>query len=204
MQHIPADMSVMSVKENIKGYGVLDAKWALVHQQERDPATGKPKKKKPQKVARDKLIGIEAKTGKLAAVKGVLEITENMAVAFVEQKADNEEPPPMLVIPLHAARQRLETFQKAHPAKRIILVRKGSLIRFKSGLHSGTAWKVFGVDNDQKSGPLLKIAKPDIVGLQTEPELNYKVTGLRTRWRDIELLQPPFTGIAACPTTSSA
>jgi hypothetical protein len=204
VQHVPADMSVMSVKENIKGYEVLDEKWAKVYQQERDSNTGKPKRKKPQKIARDKLIGVGAKAGKLAAVKGVLEITENMAVAMAEQNADNEEPPPMLVIPLHAARKRLEKFRDANRGKRVMLIRKGSLIRFKSGLHSGTAWKVFGVDNDQKNGPLLKIAKPDVVSLQTEPELNYKVTGLRTRWRDVELIEPPFTGIATYPTTSPA
>jgi len=203
VQHVPADMSLMSVKENVKGYELLDGKWAKVHQQQRDPTSGKPIKKE-QKVARDKLIGIGTENGKLAAIKGVLEVTGNMGVAFVEQNGDEEKPPPMLVIPLHAARQRLEEFQQTHIGKRVILIRKGALIRFTNGLHSGTVWKVFEVNNHQKDGPLLKIGKPDAVGLRTEPDLNYKVPGLRTRWRDIELLELPFTGIALCPTTSSA
>jgi hypothetical protein len=195
VQHVPADMSLMSVKENVKGYKVLDGKWAEVYQQERDKDTGRPKKKKPQKVAKDKLVGWENQTGKLAAVKGVLEVTENMAVALVEQGNESKEPPPMLVIPLHNAWKRLGKFREGHPGKRVTLIRKGALIRFRAGLHSGSVWKVFGVDNDQNQGPLLKIAKADVVGLKTEPDLNYKVTSLRGRWQDIELFRPPLTGL---------
>ena len=202
-QHVPADMSVMSVKENIKGYEELDDKWVLVHQQERDAITGKPKKKKPQKVAKDKLVGLDGIQGKLAAVKGVLEVTENMAVAFVEQSKDQEEPPPMLVIPLHGAWKRLQKFRGDHPRQCVILIRKGALIRFTTGLHSGPIWKVFGVDNPQKEGPQLKIAAIDTVSLQDEPKLNYKRLTLRNRWQDIELIRPPFTGISPRPTISS-
>ena len=202
IQHIPADMSVMSVKENIKGYELLDAKWARLWQQQRDLNTNRPKIKEQPRVARDKLIGVGAKSGKLAAVKGVLEITENMAVAMVEQNADSAGAPPMLVIPLHAARKRLRDFQNATGHQKIVLIRKGSLVQFKSGLHSGAVWKVCGVDNPQKEGPQLKVAKTDTVSLQEEPQLNYKRITLRNRWRDIELLKPPLTGIAACPTTS--
>jgi hypothetical protein len=196
-------MSVMSVKENIKGYEELDDKWVLVHQQERDAITGKPKKKKPQKVAKDKLVGLDGIQGKLAAVKGVLEVTENMAVAFVEQSKDQEEPPPMLVIPLHGAWKRLQKFRGDHPRQCVILIRKGALIRFTTGLHSGPIWKVFGVDNPQKEGPQLKIAAIDTVSLQDEPKLNYKRLTLRNRWQDIELIRPPFTGISPRPTISS-
>jgi hypothetical protein len=204
VQHVPSDMSVMSVKENIKGYEVLDDKWVLVHQQVRDPLTGKLKTKE-QKVAKDKLVGLGRETGKLAAVKGVLEITENMAVALVVQASDREESPPMLVIPLHAASERLQKFRKAHPRKKVALVRKGSLLRFTSGLHSDRpVWKVFGVDNHQTDGPQLKIALPDTVSLHDEPKPNYKRLTLRNRWQDIDFIQPPFTGSAPCPITSSA
>lgn len=203
VQHVPADMSVMSVKENIKGYKPIDEKWVEVWQQERDSVTGKLKIKK-QKIARDKLVGLEKESIKLAALKGVLEITENMAVALVKPSMDQEDPPPMLVIPLHGAWKRLQKFRENNVGKHIILIRKGALIQFKAGLHSGKVWKVFGVDNPQKEGPQLKVAAADTVSLQDEPQLNYKRISLRTRWNDVQLLQLPLTGIASCPTTSSA
>ncbi len=183
-------------EENTRRLKKIEGAWAFLEQRGRDEKTG-VSIKKATKVAKEKLVGLHPDS-KLAAQKGVLVVKENYGLALTRWRENQGNPwqVGMEVIPLNRAYRKIAEFHAKYPKGHYKLLRKGTLIRLTTGLHSGQTWMVFGVDNKQKEGPQLKIAKPDIISLQTKPELNYKVLTVRSCWERLEVLTQKLTGIS--------
>jgi CRISPR-associated endonuclease Csn1 len=194
-QHIPSDQGGIVAEENTRRLKKIEGAWAFLEQRGRDEKTG-ISTKKTTKVAKEKLVGLHPDS-KLAAQKGVLVVKENYGLALTRWRENQGTPLQvgMEVIPLNRAYKKIAEFHAKFPKGHYKLVRKGTLIRLITGLHSGQTWMVFGVDNKQKEGPQLKIAKPDIISLKTTPELNYKVLTVRTCWERLEVLPSKLVGI---------
>lgn len=195
-QHIPSDQGGIVAEENTRRLLKIEGPWAFLQQRSRDEKTGRVTRTPPTKVAVEKLVGLHPDS-KLAAQKGVLVVKENYGLMVARSRESREAAGQvgMEVIPLNRAYKRIAEFRAKHPKQRFELIRKGTLIRLTSGLHSGRIWMVLGVDNKQKEGPQLKIALPDIVSLQTKPELNYKVLTVRACCERLEVLPSTLVGV---------
>jgi len=83
------------------------------------------------------------------------------------------------------------------------VLRNGQLIRVKEGTYKGV-WRVFSAKNNA-TGMALDIGSPDVVRLKNKTE-GHKINVLLSSLikGGLETIKSSFTGIAACPTTSSA
>jgi len=204
VQHIPADMSGMRVEENTRGITSIKDDRVFLRQQSRDAKTGKLTIK-PTDESRDKVIGL--KPGKLTPQNGVRVITDNFGVAILDHCAEGEEK--FVIIPWHKIWPRLQELKANNSGKLPRILRIGTLVRVpnKAGRSDYRGlWMVRGVQFNQKAGFLVDLSFPDVI--------QYRISGRDDCAQNIrlkalydgglEVLKPPLTGIASCPTTSSA
>jgi hypothetical protein len=167
----------------------------ILRQRIRQPDGTRPEKVAEEKPA--KLLGLYPANGngKLAKNKGVLVIPDNFGVALDPQPT---------VIPFHKVWTRLQKLKKANGNKLPRVLRNGQIIQISGGKHFKGVWKVFSAKNNA-TGMALDIGSPDVVRLKNKTEGHKINVRLATLINDgLEIIKTPLTGIAVCPTTSSA
>ncbi len=177
VQHIPADMSGMHVEENTRGItGIKDGRISL-HQQSRDPKTGKLSIKDTEENV-SKVIGLEP--GKLSPQKGVRVITDNFGVAILDHAAEGEER--FVVIPWHKVWRRIKELKARNAGKQPRLLRNGMLIRVlnKAGRSDYRGlWMIRGVQFKQRDGLTVDFSAPDVI--------EYRVAGRNDCYQSVRL-----------------
>jgi hypothetical protein len=186
VQHVPADMSGFRAKQNTRG--ILD---------DSDPEllTLKPgigddgtKQKKPEKVLRTKVIGLQP--GKLNKLKGVQVIAANYGIAILDHPSVPETER-INVIRFYRVWQRLQELTKLNGGKRPRIIRNGTLIHVPRGNRQGL-WKVTSTKETEAYGIALDLTDP--AGLElakgNAPVIKLVQDG-------IEILKAKLTGITA-------
>lgn len=191
VQHVPARMDGLRAEQNMwRVVSVKDGE-ATLQQRIRQPDGTRPLKQAEERAT--KLLGLEP--GKLSANKGVLVIPDNFGVALDPQPA---------IIPFHKVWTRMKELKAANGGKLPRVLRNGQIIRVPGGKNFKGIWRVFSAKNNA-SGMALDIGAPDVVRLKNKTEGHKINVRLATLIKDgMEVLRPPLTGVAACPTTSSA
>jgi hypothetical protein len=190
MQHVPARMDGLRVEQNTWRVDSIDENGNVTIHQRIRQADGSRSQNPPVVEKATKLLGLKPINGKgkLAANKGVLIIPDNFGVALDPQPT---------VIPFHKVWTRLQELKKANGAKMPRVLRNGQLIQYgEKG--KVEIWKVFSIKNTAR-GIMLDIGRPDeISNSRNNNRLNsFLKNGLK-------VLPQNYTGIAVCPTTSSA
>ncbi len=162
VQHVPADMSGIRVKQNVRG--ILDAsdpEFLILKPGIGDDGT---KQKKPEKVLRSKVIGLQP--GKLSQLKGVRLFDGNFGVAILD---DDKLPPTerFVILPFARVWQRLQALELRNGGKRPKVWRNGQIIALPKGAHVGR-WRIYSVMNTA-DGLVLKLGRVD--GLDWEWKL---------------------------------
>jgi len=191
VQHIPARMDGLRVEQNTWRVIAMKNDEVILRQRIRQPDGTRLEKVTEEKPA--KLLGL--KDGKLAKNKGVLVIPDNFGVALDPQPT---------VIPFHKVWPRLQELKKANGNKLPRVLRNGQIIRVSGGKNFKGVWKVFSAKNNA-TGMALDIGSPDVVRLKNKTEghkINVRLATLITD--GLEIIKTPLTGVAVCPTTSSA
>jgi CRISPR-associated endonuclease Csn1 len=195
VQHIPARMDGMPVDLNmwrLKDWRP-DGK-AILEKHSRD-ASGNRKLDTPKAGAdnKDRLIGWrpENGNGKLKQLKAVLITNENFGVALVK--------PQPVIIPFHKVWKRLQELPKNDDGTKPKVIRAGALIEVPKGKHKGS-WRIFSIKNNA-NGVAFALGQRD--GLH--PDNSKQNVLVRQLLKDgAAFPKVPLTGVAACPTTSSA
>lgn len=189
MQHIPKEMAGLRAEQN--AWRVVKVENGEVHlrQRIRKPDGSRPLKEKTEKIG--KVIGLQP--GELQRRKAVLVIPDNYGLAL--------DPEPT-IIPFHKVWPRIQELRQKNGGKLPRVLRNGGLIAVPKGLFAGL-WKIFSVKNNA-SGIAVDIGSPDATRLQNKT-MGHKINvRLTTLLKDgMEILATPYTGVAACPTTSS-
>lgn len=194
VQHIPARMDGLRVEQNTWRVVAVNDGEATIQQRIRQADNSRPVKRTEEKIT--KLLGLEPANGagKLRANKGVLVIPDNYGVALDPQPT---------IIPFHKVWSRLQDLKNANGGKMPRVLRNGQLIRVTAGKYTGI-WRVFSAKNNA-SGMAVDIGQPDVVRLKNKTE-GHKINVLLATLikSKVTIVGAPLTGIAACPTTSSA
>jgi hypothetical protein len=180
----------------------------ILRQRIRQPDGTRPEKITEEKPA--KLLGLKPTdgNGKLAKNKGVLVIPDNFGVALDPQPT---------VIPFHKVWPRLQELKKANGGKMSRVLRNGQLIRVKDGTYKGV-WRILSIKNKKGGVINLDLGQPDTVRSMYDwenPETGKKMKKITAGCKLEAALKSiiaggltvdPYelTGIAVCPTTSSA
>lgn len=195
VQHVAARMDGLRVEQNTwRVVSVKDGE-AILRQRTRQADGSRPLKQTSEKVA--KLLGLgSTSSGKLQANRGALVIPENFGVALAEHEP--------IIIPFHKVWPRLRDLKAAGNGKMPRVLRNGQLIRIPDGKRFQGIWRVFSAKNNA-AGIALDIGSPDVVRLKNKTE-GHKINVLLASLikSGMEVLKTPLTGIASCPTTSSA
>ena len=190
--HQPQERRGLLLEQNAWGVVKVDGEEVTIRQRSRDEKTGKItlKTKKERKSA---LFGLEPETadGKLQAVKGVLCRSGNFGVVLASKP---------MVIPVFKVWKTLgdqKTGKRLPP-----VIRNGSLISVPKGTYQGV-WRVKSVKNNQ-TGIALDLVSPFAVAAVNKSPCARINAKLATMIRDgLKVLEPRYTGISLCPTTSS-
>ena len=188
VQHIPARMDGLRVEQNMwRVVSVKDGE-ATIRQRIRQADGSRPAKQTEEKVG--KLLGLQpgGTIGKLQKNKGVLVIPDNFGVALDPQPT---------IIPFHKVWDRIQELKIANGGKTPRIIRNGQLIQILTGRYKGL-WRVLSTKNNA-NGINVSIGQPDALQPFKQNVLlrSLMVVGM-------ELLAKRFTGVAACPSTSSA
>jgi hypothetical protein len=162
-----------------------------LRQRIRQPDGSRPEKLSEEKTG--KLLGVNPTNGngKLAKNKGALVIPDNFGVAL--------DPKPT-VVPFHKVWIRLLELKAANSGKMPRVLRNGQIIRIPHGRYQGL-WKVFSAKANMK----LDLGWPDATKMKSKgPDVRGNVLLSTLLQEGMEICENPLTGIAACPTTSSA
>jgi len=195
VQHIPASMDGLRVEQNMWRVVEIKEDKVILRQRIRQADHTRPEKTTEEKSG--KLLGLNPVdgNGKLAKNKGVLIIPDNYGVALDPQPT---------IIPFHKVWPRIQEIRKVNSGKLPRIIRNGQIIRVAGGKNFKGVWKVFSAKNNA-AGMALDIGSPDVVRLKNKTEghkINVRLATLVTD--GLEIIKTPLTGIAACPTTSSA
>ena len=187
VQHIPARMDGLRVEQNTWRVVSIKDGEATIRQRVRQPDGKRPGKETKEKAS--KLLGLLP--GKLQVNKGVLVIPDNFGVAL--------DPEPT-VIPFHKVWPRLQELKAKNNGKMPRVLRNGQIIVVPKGRYQGL-WRVFSA----KATLTLDLGSPDKVRLESKGDGQKREVQIKTLLKDGMIVRKtPFTGIAACPTTSSA
>ena len=148
---------------------------------------------KTQTVQRSAVFGLdpECGNGKLKAIKGVLIRNGNYGVALS---------PTPVVIPVFKVWKTLGEMKGRDGIPSV--VRNGNLISVPRGTYQGV-WRVKSVKNNQ-SGIALDLVAPFAIKVVNKSPCSRINAKLATMIRDgMRVLEPRYTGISLCPTTSS-
>ena len=209
-QHIPARMDGLPVDQNMWRLRGWDAEnKAMLEKYSRDPS-GKRKRDVPKAGANNKqrLIGWNPPEGdgKLQRLKAVLITNENYGVAILDHALSNDDR--LKLVPFHKVFPLI--FGKKEDRKKGGLValnqgrnprilRLGNVVLIPRGTHAG-CWRIFSVKNNT-GGLAVSLGEPDALACRRDKQN----VGLKILLRDgLKIVGKSFTGIAACPTTSSA
>ena len=152
--------------------------------------------------AKDALLGF-APSGnpaesKLKPFKAVKVLGDNFGIAL--------DPEPTLIRPLHVWRQ-LQALKVANGGKWSRVLRKGTIIQVKNKAPRADyrgIWTVRGLNYKQRDGYVVGIAPCDFVSDRRVPGV-FESASLETLMKcGLRILKTPLTGVASCPTTSSA
>jgi CRISPR-associated endonuclease Csn1 len=194
VQHVPSEMTGLRVEQNTWRVMKIDNGEAVLRQRMRQPSGSRPVKDARENI--NKVFGLQPKggVGKLQKNKGALIIPDNYGLAL--------DPEPT-IIPFHKVWKRLGELRKANGGRPPRIIRNGQLIVVPKGRFQGV-WRVFSAKNN-KSGMALDIGCPDVVRLRNKVE-GHKINVLLASLLKSEMrsVKTPLTGIAACPSTSSA
>lgn len=157
VQHVPADMSGMSVEENIRGIVRVDGETVTLTRRSRSP-DGKLVTNVTTERS-NKVIGMVS-GGKLAALNGVLVLNGNYGVAILAPNATNAEPR-FVVVPHERVWKRLQAIRAENGGKMPIVVRRGQIIDVPEGIYKGR-WSVRSV-KDNAGGVALDISLSDYI-----------------------------------------
>jgi len=191
VQHVPSRMDGLRAEQNT--WRVLEVKDGVATIQQRiRQADGSRPHNPPTKEKTTKLIGLAP--GKLSAIKGALVIPDNFGVALDPQPT---------IIPFHKVWTRLRELKKANGGKMPRVLRNGQIITISDGKYKGI-WKVFSAKNNA-TGMAIDMGQPDVVRLKNKTE-GHKINVLLASLlkNKMTVVKTPLTGIASCPTTSSA
>ena len=195
VQHLPAGMGGLCVEQNTwRLVSTKDGK-ATIRQRVRGADGTRTEKERPEKV--EKLLGSDPKgPSKLQALKGVLIIPDNYGLALDPEPA---------IIPFHKVWSRLQILKAANGGKMPQVLRNGQIIRVNesAGANQGF-WRVFSTKN-ATAGFLLNIGRPDVVRLKNKEKrhrINVRLNSLLKH--GFEIVENSYTGVPACPSTSSA
>jgi CRISPR-associated endonuclease Csn1 len=190
VQHTPARMDGLRVEQNTWRVDSIDENGNVTIHQRIRQADGSRPKKPPVIEKATKLLGLNPTNGngKLAKNKGVLIIPDNFGVALDPQPT---------VIPFHKVWTRLQELKKANGNKLPRILRNGQLIQFTEN-EKIEVWKVFSIKNTAR-GIMLDIGRPDEV---SNSRNNNRLTSFLKN--GLKILPRKYTGVAVCPTTSSA
>lgn len=187
VQHVPARMDGLRVEQNMwRVVSVKDGE-ATLQQRIRQTDGTRPVKQAEEKMT--KLLGLEP--GKLSANKGVLVIPDNFGVALDPQPT---------IIPFHKVWTRMKELKAANGGTLPRVLRNGQMVQVPQGRYKGI-WRVFSA----KATLTLDLGSPDKVRLESKGEGQKREVQIKSLLKDgMVVLKTPLTGIAACPTTSSA
>ncbi|HZV35137.1 MAG TPA: HNH endonuclease domain-containing protein, partial [Verrucomicrobiae bacterium] len=217
VQHIPARLDGLQVEQNIwRAFPPNEEGNVAIQQRIRQPDGTLPPPKNSQEKA-TRLLGLKPSDGKgkLATNKGVLVIPDNFGVAILDNAKDETDK--LVIIPWHLVHTRIfkgfkdkngvlleKSLIERNGGKMPRLIRNGQIIRVPGGKNFKGVWKVFSAKNNA-TGVALDIGWPDVVKLKNKTEGHKINVRLETLVKDgLEVIHTPLTGIAACPTTSSA
>jgi len=195
VQHIPARMDGLRLEQNMWRVKQIKDGEATLEQRIRQPDGSRSTKTSTEKVG--KLLGIEpvGGEGKLKKNKGALVIPDNFGVAL--------DPTPT-IIPYHKVWDRLQDLKLKNHGKQVRVVKNGSIIKVSGGKKYNGIWKVFSAKNNA-TGMALDIGAPDVVRLKNKTDGHKINVLLNSLIKDgLEVAKPSLTGVASCPTTSSA
>ena len=191
VQHIPARMDGLRVEQNTWRVIEENENEVVLHQRIRQPDGSRSNKTTEEKPG--KLLGLKPQTGtgKLAKNKGVLVIPDNFGIALTK--------PQPTIIPFHKVWNRLQILPKDESGKKPAVIRAGALVEVSKGTHKGS-WRIFSIKNNA-NGVAVSLGSRD--GVHSD---NSKQNVLvRQLLKDGAAFPPKsLTGIAVCPTTSSA
>lgn len=140
----------------------------------------------------------DVSAAKLKRIKAVKVLGENFGLAL--------DPEPTLIRP-HKVWHQLDALRVRNAGKPPRILRIGCLIRVKEKTprsnYRGT-WMVRGVQLNQRSGYLLDLSPADQILYRGQPGCFQQVSVATLLKCELEVLKTPLTGIASCPTTSSA
>jgi CRISPR-associated endonuclease Csn1 len=195
VQHVPASMEGLRVEQNTWRVVGEENGEVILRQRIRQADGTRPLKERREKP--QKLLGYSPDNTKSGAVaklkrsKGVLVIPENFGIALGTEPT---------VIPFHKVWPRLSRLKDTNGGKLPKIVRNGKLITVARGKYQGV-WRVFSA----KATLTLDLGAPDKVRLESKGEGQKREVQLKTLLKDgMELADCGLTGLAACPTTSSA
>lgn len=145
-------------------------------------------------VERSKVLGLGmVGDKKLRAIKGGKLIDDNYGMALFPNAAKGAEK--FRPIRFFRVWDEMDRLRKEGGGKRPPILRRGHLIRFKTGPHAGKVWRVLGL---QDNG-LVRFFEPDTVRRIDDPQ-NYKRLQITSLLRDgLEIVGHSLCGIAPQP-----
>jgi len=190
VQHVPSRMHGLRVEQNIWRVVAVKDGEAVIQQRIRQADGSRPLKRTEEKLG--KLLGVKPTSlGKLQQLKGALVIPDNYGIAL--------DPEPT-IIPFHKVWTRLHQLTVDNENKPPRVARNGQLIKIANGRYKGI-WRIFSL----KATLTTDLGEPDVVRLQNKGDRQKREVQLKTLIRDgLEILPKTLTGVATCPTTSSA
>jgi hypothetical protein len=210
VQHIPARMDGLPVDQNMwRLRGWDDEGKAILEKYSRDPS-GKRKRDVPKAGANNKqrLIGWNPpdSDGKLKRLKAVLITNENYGVAILDQAFSNDDR--LKLVPFHKVfpfifgkkeERKKGGLVALNQGRKPRILRNGNLVYVPRGTHAG-CWRIFSVKNNA-SGLAVSLGEPDALACRKDKQN----VGLKILLRDgLKIARKFFTGVSACPPTSSA
>lgn len=190
--HQPQERRGLLLEQNAWGVVKTDGDTITLRQRVRDEKTGKVSIKTRKSERKAAWFGLEPENGhgKLKAINGVLHRNGNFGVALT--------PVPM-VLPVFKVWKTLGNLRNG---KRLPpMIRNKSLISVPNGTFKGV-WRVESI-KQTKRGIQLDIVVPFAVDASTGMTIGRVGASLSTMIRDgMTVLEPRYTGISLCPTTS--
>ena len=190
--HQPQERRGLLLEQNAWGVVREEGDKVVIRQRARNEK-GNRIPPKIKTVQRSAVFGLEPEggRGKLKAIKGVLVRSGNFGVALS---------PTPTVIPVFKV---WKTLGKMKNGQRLpAIVRNGCLISVPKGTYQGV-WRVKSVKNNQ-SGVALDLVVPQAIAPVNKSATSRINAKLSTMIRDgLKILEPRYTGISLCPTTSS-
>ena len=149
-------------------------------------------------VEKSKVLGFDSASKKLRALKGGKLIDDNFGMALYPNASKGEVQ--FKPIRFFKVWHQIQNLPKTASGNKPQIIRRGQIITFEQGRFARKFWRVLGIEDNGK----IRFFEPDFTRRIDKPE-NYERVMVTTLLRDgIKIVKTPLTGIASCPTTSSA